>query len=212
MLGAKKSMAIMSVNDTTVNDAVNDEVLADEAKFTGVENMWVSQVDDMSLAVDSSGEIIINPSRNTEIKDYAVNYSVSTSYRDANGNSYGSWYFSVTEVVDAASASAAAFDRVTRVMLDTKYDETAAEGRKYADLAAEGKSYDDYGNEYIIVPGEDGYKTAVLNSKQLAENSSWPDAVVWCGSTPNYTLFARNELGQSIGSIKYSVTEIGAGT
>ena len=93
--------------------------------------MTLVKVDDIGLLKSTDGKLTIKASETTEVASYVVNYSVSTSYKDANGDSMGSWYFFVTETVSSGEQ----IDFVTKVMLDTEYDATAEEGQKYADLS-----------------------------------------------------------------------------
>ena len=212
MRGTINCEPFMTLGTTsTANDAANAAVQADTSKFQNVGTMVVSNIDGMSLS-QAGGKITINPASNSTIADYTLNYYVSTSYKDAEGNSLGSWYFTVTKAVSSADVASASFDYVTKVMLDTAYDQTAAKRKKYADLAKNGVLYDDVGNEYILVTLDDGIKMAVINSAKALQN--WDDgtaATIWCGSDPIYSLAARDSAEQNIGVIKYNAAEIPSG-
>ena len=113
-----------------VNSEANT-ALAQKAGAFYEGTMTLVKVDDIGLLKSTDGKLTIKASETTEVASYVVNYSVSTSYKDANGDSMGSWYFFVTETVSSGEQ----IDFVTKVMLDTEYDATAEEGQKYADLS-----------------------------------------------------------------------------
>lgn len=204
----QKCEPFLSVNQTTVNDTANTALLADSSKFIPG-TMTVSSLNDMGLQLTSDNKIQIDPSSNENVTNYIVRYTVSTGYRDAEGNSMGSWYFSVNETVAPEAVDSTTLDYITKVMLDTEYDATAADNQKYADLAKESgrEKQDANGNEYIIVE-IDGKKVAVIDSKQAASKYDEDVASMTCGSTPTYTLMAVNSSNQYIGSVVYQSANI----
>lgn len=209
MLATLKCQPFLSLNASTVNDDVNEQLKqkGKDVFFAGA--MSLSAVTDMGLRA-SDGQLKITPSSLSanQISTYSLTYSVSTTYKDAEGNSMGSWYFSVVEVIPSNEIEGKEFDYVTKVMLDTQYDQTAESNKKYSDLAiGESVKHDQYGNEYIIVSLGDGTKAAVINSEQAAANYDGA-ASVSCGNTPVYSLTVQNNLGQSIGAIKYTAGSI----
>lgn len=207
MLATLKCEPFLSVNSSHKFDAVNAQLLeaGDQVFYSGT--MSRSNVRDMGLSVYNDQVQIIPSVENQEITTYGLNCAVSTSYKYASGESAGSWYFSLTEYVDADQAASRTFKYITKVMLDTDYDLTAPEGERYEEMAQAGVKYDQHGNEYILVALEDGTWAAVINSAQALDNFEDGD-VMWCGSVPTYTLTVQNAMGQNIGAIKYSAPDI----
>lgn len=211
ILATQKCEPFISLGTSTVNDSANTQLLADNNKFQQTGTMSTSSVNDMGLQLDANNQIKITPSSNSNISNYLIKYTVSTSYQDADGTSLGSWYFSVSETIASSEVESKTFDFIQKVMLDTEYDATVSdENKKYANLAAQegAEKTDVNGNEYIIVTLEDGTKAAVIDSKQAAQHFEDTASTIHCGTTPTYTLVAINNDNQYLGSINYQMSSI----
>ena len=209
LIATQKCEPFLSVNSTTVNNAVNTELLADTSKFDNtVGTMTVSSLSDMGLYLQNNA-IKITPSANGNAATYLLRYTVSTGYTDVNGKSLGSWYFSINENVTASEANSKDLNYITKVMLDTEYDKTASEGQKYKDLAIDTNvKHDAGGNEYIIVSLADGSKAAVINSSQAMQLYDKEAVSMNCGTTPSYTLTAIDNSNNYLGTVSYKLTSI----
>ncbi|MEE0510199.1 MAG: S-layer homology domain-containing protein [Peptococcaceae bacterium] len=200
-----KCEPFLSVNTTTVNNSVNETLLAQSEKFyVSPNSMVVSSLNDMELNLSADKSVKITPSSNENVASYLLRYTVSTGYTNNDGESIGSWYFSIAEPVSASEANSKSFAYITKIMLDTEYDKIANDGQKYDDLAKQGNTVkeDANGNEYILIDLPDGSKAAVIDSSQATENYDGA-ANMTCGTIPTYTLMAIDNSNHYLGSITY---------
>ncbi len=119
--------------------------------------------------------------------EYIVVYAVSTGFSAADGKSAGSSYFQVQIVLDSSLQT----EYVSKIMLDTDYT---------GSLNSDDVREDVYGNQYYLVQGDDGFKTAVVVKESLINNFGNGSVDVTIGSLPRYSLQIRSD-GQLVGQV-----------